>query len=144
MTALFPRSLVFGVALGLLAGVSIAGTGMVEAAVRTIGEAAEPAALSEDDVAAAAVDLADAEQWLAELEAGNFANIFVIAEDGAMRCGEPSANPACTPLTAADRAGAIAEAREAVGFASAAAEAAEQSFAAGQTPLRAEKAAYAE
>ena len=109
--------------------------------------AAEQAAPSEDDgadVAGAAVDLADAEQWLAELEAGNFANIFVIADDGAMRCGEPAANPACTPLTAADKASAIAEAREAVGLAMMAASDAEKSFADGETAPQAEKAAFAE
>lgn len=130
MTALFSRSLVFGATLGLLAGVSMAGTSTL-AAARSAGPAVEPAMVAEDmsDVAGAAVDLADAEQWLAELEGGNFANIFVIGNDGAMRCGEIAANSACKPLTAADKAGAIAEAREAVGFAMAAVEDAEKSFA---------------
>ncbi len=133
MTAFIPRSLVFGVALGLLAGVGSAAGGSVEAAARTMGPAAEQGRLTDDDgsdVAGAAVDLADAEQWLAELESGNFANIFVIAEDGSMRCGEIAANPGCQPLTLADRASAIAEAREAVGFALTAVEDAQKTFAA--------------
>lgn len=133
MSRFFPRSLAFGAAISLLAGVSFAGVSVMEAAARSAGPAAAQSTMTENDssdVAGAAVDLADAEQWLAELEGGNFANIFVIENDGSMRCGEVKANSACKPLTEADKAGAIAEAREAVEFATAAVEDAEKSFAA--------------
>lgn len=60
----------------------------------------------------AEADLADARAYLSQLEAGNFAGIFAIADDGAMRCGEVEANSACAPLTAQDKAEALAEARE--------------------------------
>jgi len=141
----FPRSLAFGAAIGLMAGVSFAGTGAMEAAARSIGPAAEAAMTetSDDDVAGAAVDLADAKQWLAELEGGNFANIFVIETDGSMRCGEVKANSACKPLNEADKAGAIAEAREAVAFATAAVEDAEKSFAADHPDAGVETVGYA-
>lgn len=133
MAAFLSRSLVLGAAVGLMAGVSLAGTGVLEAAARTAGPAAEQALPYEDDgsdVAGAAMDLADAREWLEEMEGGNFANIFVIESDGvSMRCGEVEANPACKPLTEADRAAAIAEAREAVGYAEAALVDAERAFA---------------
>ena len=126
------RNVAFSAALVLMAGTALAGSGL-DAAARTTGPVAGEAITVEteaSDVAGAAVDLADAEQWLAELEGGNFANIFVIENDGGMRCGEVEANPSCKPLTEADKAGAIAEAKEAVGFAMAAVEDAEQNFAA--------------
>ena len=129
---LVSRNVAFSAALVLMAGTALAGSGL-DAAARTTGPATGESLSVETettDVAAAAIDLADAEAWLDELEGGNFANIFVIENDGAMRCGEVQANAACKPLTEADRAGAIAEAREAVGFAMAAVEDAEQSFAA--------------
>ncbi|MFT3810249.1 MAG: hypothetical protein QM698_10055 [Micropepsaceae bacterium] len=129
---LVSRNVAFSAALVLMAGTALAGSGL-DAAARTTGPVTGDSVAVEteaSDVAGAAVDLADAEAWLAELEAGNFANIFVIGNDGAMRCGEVEANSACKPLTDADKAGAIAEAREAVGFAMAAIEDAEESFAA--------------
>lgn len=128
---LVSRNVAFSAALVLMAGTALAGSGL-DAAARTTGPIASDAITVETestDVAAAAIDLADAEAWLAELEAGNFANIFVIENDGGMRCGEVEANAACKPLTEADKAGAIAEAKEAVGFAVAAVEDAERSFA---------------
>lgn len=137
------RSLVFGAALALMAGTGLAGTDAVQLGALT-GAAAERAESDGTDVAGAAVDLADAQHWLAELEAGDFANIYVIGNDGAMRCGEVAANAACQPLTEADKASAIAEAREAVTAATAAVEDAETSFAANETRPGVEKAAYAE
>ncbi len=146
MIALSPRSLIFGAALGVLAGVSLAGTGVVEASARTGVPAIEKAILNDDDgsdVAGAAVDLADAQEWLEELEGGNFANIFVIEADGvSMRCGEVAANSACKPLNAADKAAAIAEAREAVDIAVAAVEDAEKQFAADQPESGLENASF--
>ena len=60
----------------------------------------------------AEADLADARMYLSELQDGNFAGIYAVAEDGSLRCGEAEANPACAPLTEADKAQALAEARE--------------------------------
>lgn len=67
-----------------------------------------------DVVVGAEADLADAQSYLTQLEAGNFAGIFAVEHDGTMRCGELDANAACAPLTAADKAEAIAEARNMV------------------------------
>lgn len=142
MPRLFIRSLVLSAAIALVAGTGVAGTDAVQLGALTGASAAERAESSNTDVAGAAVDLADAEQWLAELEAGNFANIYVIADDGSMRCGEVEANAACTPLTDADKASAIAEAREAVGFATGAIEDSELSFAENGEP-ELQNAAYA-
>lgn len=126
------RNVAFSAALVLMAGTALAGSGL-DAAARTTGPVTGETLNVEaesTDVAAATIDLADAQAWLDELEGGNFANIFVIENDGGMRCGEVEANPSCKPLTEADKAGAIAEAKEAVGFAMAAVEDAEQNFAA--------------
>ncbi len=142
MSRLAPRSLFLGAALALMAGTGSAATDAVQLGALTQARAVEQAESSDTDVAGAAVDLADAEEWLAELEAGNFANIFVIENDGSMRCGEVAANSACKPLTDADKASAIAEAREAVGLAMAAAEDSERSFAATEDAT-VEEAAFA-
>ncbi len=126
------RNVAFSAALVLMAGTALAGSGF-DAAARTTGPVTSETLNVEaesTDVAAATIDLADAQAWLDELEGGNFANIFVIENDGGMRCGEVEANASCKPLTEADKAGAIAEAKEAVGFAMAAVEDAEQNFAA--------------
>lgn len=77
----------------------------------------------------ARADLADAEAYLAELEAGHFEGIFAVDGD-ALRCGEPSAQAGCQPLTGEDKAEAIAEAREMVANATAAMNAAQSAFAA--------------
>lgn len=61
-------------------------------------------------VTGAEADLSDARSYLADLKAGDFAGIYGVAEDGSLRCGEAEANPACAPLTEADKAQAIAEA----------------------------------
>lgn len=123
MSRLVSRSLAFSAVFACLAGTALAAAPAVPADLRHES--------GMDDVAGAAVDLADAKAWLAELEGGNFAGIFAIGENGAMRCGEVAANPACAPLTDRDKAEAIAEARAAVGAALAAVEAAETDFAAG-------------
>jgi hypothetical protein len=59
-----------------------------------------------------------------------------------MRCGEVAANAACKPLTDADKASAIKEARDAVGYATAAVHDAENSFAANETDPAIQDAAY--
>jgi uncharacterized protein (DUF39 family) len=142
VSRLVPRSLFLGAAFALMAGTGFAATDAVQLGALSEARAAEHMESSDTDVAGAAVDLADAEEWLAELEAGNFANTFVIENDGSMRCGEVAANAACKPLTDADKASAIAEAREAVGLALAAIEASERSFAATED-ARVEEAAFA-
>ena len=77
----------------------------------------------------ARADLADAEAYLAELEAGHFEGIFAV--DGeTLRCGEPSAQDGCAPLTETDKAEAIAEAREMIANAAAQLNAAQSAFAA--------------
>ena len=77
----------------------------------------------------ARADLADAQAYLAELEAGHFEGIFAV--DGeTLRCGEPSAQTGCAPLTQTDKAEAIAEAREMVVNATAQLSAAQSAFAA--------------
>lgn len=145
MSRLLPQSLIFGAAFALVSGAAIAGTGDLAFAARTTAPIVDDTHVETDDsdVAGAAVDLADAQQWLAELEAGNFANIFVIENDGGMRCGEVAANSACKPLTDADKAGAIAEARDAVEFATAAVQDAEKSFAADHPDTQIENVSYA-
>lgn len=98
--------------LVLLAGASHAETAM-EQAMLVPGEAAE--VLTEQargNVDGAQTDLADAKAYLAELEGGDFSNIFVVDDDGSLRCGEPAANPGCAPLTEKDKRESIAEARE--------------------------------
>lgn len=67
-----------------------------------------------DDLDGARDDRDDARTYLAELEAGNFAGIFAVADDGSLRCGEVKANPGCAPLTEQDKIEALAEAREAL------------------------------
>lgn len=69
---------------------------------------------AEETVSGAQADLDDARAYLAELKNGDFAGIYSVADDGSMRCGEVEANPACSPLTDADKAQAIAEAEEMV------------------------------
>ncbi len=133
MSRFLPSSLVLAAAFASLAGAAIAGTDVMEAALRNAAPVAADSVRTEsgtDDVAGAAIDLADAKSYLAELESGNFAGIFAIGNDGAMRCGEVEANPGCAPLTDADKAEAVAEARAAVGDALAAVEDAETDFAA--------------
>lgn len=144
MSRLIPRSFALSAALVFMAGTGFAGTDAVQLGSLGSASAVERSESNDADVGGAAIDLADAHQWLAELEDGNFANIYVIANDGSMRCGEVEANSACKPLNAADKASAIAEAREAVGFATAAVEDAETSFAANEADLAIRKAAYVE
>jgi hypothetical protein len=79
----------------------------------------ETVAAARNDVDGARDDRDDAKLYLAELERGNFAGIFAVADDGSLRCGEVEANPACAPLTAQDKAEALAEAREAISSATA-------------------------
>jgi hypothetical protein len=90
-------------AFALLAGSASAG-GTQNAAV----------AEAEEAVTGARADLEDARTYLADLKSGDFAGIYSVADDGSMRCGEVESNPACAPLTAADKAAAIAEAEEMV------------------------------
>ena len=59
-------------------------------------------------------DLEDARAYLADLKSGDFAGIYSVADDGSMRCGEVASNAACKPLTAEDKAQALAEAEEMV------------------------------
>jgi hypothetical protein len=91
----------------------------------TMGEA-------RNSVKGAETDLADARSYLAELEKGNFAGIYGVADDGSLRCGETEANPACAPLTAEDKAQALAEAREMIVNAEAELRDAERRFAGGK------------
>lgn len=76
-------------------------------------------ATAEQTLAGAEADFADSRAYLTELKDGNFAGIFVIADDGSMRCGEVEANPACAPLTDQDKAEALAEAEQMVAGATA-------------------------
>ncbi|MCC6919138.1 MAG: hypothetical protein IT548_08025 [Alphaproteobacteria bacterium] len=78
------------------------------------GAAGPDLAEARDSVAGAQQDLEDARAYLADLKAGDFAGIYSVADDGTMRCGEVGSNPACQPLTAEDKAQAIAEAEEMV------------------------------
>jgi multidrug efflux pump subunit AcrA (membrane-fusion protein) len=84
---------------------------------------------AEQAVSGARMELDDARTYLDELKSGNFAGIYSIADDGSMRCGEVESNPACAPLTDADKAQAIAEAEEMVTSATAAVEDADVQFA---------------
>ncbi len=63
-------------------------------------------------VESARAGLDDAKAYLAELERGHFDDIFIV-DGSTLRCGAAS-NPACVPLTEADKAQALAEAREIV------------------------------
>lgn len=82
-----------------------------------------------NSVKGAEADLTDARMYLVELEQGNFAGIYAVADDGSLRCGEEEANAACAPLTEADKASALAEARELVGNAEAELKDAQRQFA---------------
>jgi len=125
------RPLLAAAALVLAAQSAAAGPATVPAA-RSGAE--EILAADGDSDAAAALsgaraDLADAQAYLAELEAGHFEGIFAV--DGeTLRCGEPSAQTGCAPLTQTDKAEAIAEAREMVVNATAQLSAAQSAFAA--------------
>lgn len=69
---------------------------------------------AQDAVTGAQQDLEDARAYLADLKSGDFAGIYSVADDGSMRCGEVASNAACKPLTAEDKAQALAEAEEMV------------------------------
>lgn len=69
---------------------------------------------AQEAVSGAQADLEDAKAYLADLKSGDFAGIYGVGDDGSMRCGEVEANPACAPLTEADKAQAIAEAEDMV------------------------------
>lgn len=58
----------------------------------------------------AQTDLADARAYLSDLEAGDFAGIYGVADDGSLRCGETEANQNCAPLTELDKTQALSEA----------------------------------
>ncbi|MBL9011935.1 MAG: hypothetical protein JNL56_12220 [Alphaproteobacteria bacterium] len=114
------RPLLAAAALALTVGSATAAT----ADLAPEGDADMASALS-----GARADLADARAYLAELEAGHFEGIFAV--DGeTLRCGEPSAQTGCAPLTQTDKAEAIAEAREMVVNATAQLSAAQSAFAA--------------
>lgn len=114
------RPLFAAAALALTVGSATAAT----ADLAPEGDADMASALS-----GARADLADAQAYLAELEAGHFEGIFAV--DGeTLRCGEPSAQTGCAPLTQTDKAEAIAEAREMVVNATAQLSAAQSAFAA--------------
>lgn len=114
------RPLFAAAALALTVGSATAAT----ADLAPEGDADMASALS-----GARADLADARAYLAELEAGHFEGIFAV--DGeTLRCGEPSAQTGCAPLTQTDKAEAIAEAREMVVNATAQLSAAQSAFAA--------------
>ena len=111
------RSIITAVSFAaVLSGLSMAG----ETQISALQPAAhESVAAARNDVDGARDDRDDAKSYLAELEGGNFAGIFAVADDGSLRCGEVEANPGCAPLTAQDKAEALAEAREAMGSATA-------------------------
>ena len=106
---MFPRLATLFAAAALFASPALAesGTqaGMVEA---------------REAVTGAEQDLSDANAYLADLQKGDFAGIYGVGENGALRCGETEANPACAPLTDADKAQALSEAKEMVQSAQAA------------------------
>ncbi len=112
----------------LLAAAALALT-VGSATAATAGPAPEGDADMASALGGARADLADAQAYLAELEAGHFEGIFAV--DGeTLRCGEPSAQTGCAPLTQTDKAEAIAEAREMVVNATAQLSAAQSAFAA--------------
>jgi hypothetical protein len=92
---------------------SVASAGATEINVYKSAEP-ETVAAARNSLDGARDDRADAREYLAELESGNFAGIFAVADDGALRCGEVEANPGCAPLTEQDKLEALAEAREAM------------------------------
>ena len=91
-----------------------AGAAFAETKVAALDDQPIRVVVDSNEVFEARQELADAVSYLDELERGEFAEVFVVDDDGSMRCGEPQTNPLCKPLTEADRAAAIAEARELV------------------------------